>query len=87
MTSHYQLLSSLNLEPQKNPLPEKSLAFTLVIGLGVRVDRAGEWKWVTCHACKGQVWPLEGGRHGLVVPEERQLLDPHSCLRRQELGS
>lgn len=45
--------------------------------------------------CKGQVWQLECGRHGLAVagesgpsagPRERQLLDPCLRLRRQELA-
>lgn len=58
----------------------------LVIGLGVGVDGAGEWRWVIHHECKGQVQLLEGGRRGLAVPGEKCLSDPHSCLRRQELG-
>ena len=58
----------------------------LVIGLGVGVDGAGEWRWVIHHECKGQVRLLEGGRRGLAVPGEKCLSDPHSCLRRQELG-
>ena len=58
----------------------------LVIGLGVGVDGAGECRWVIHHECKGQVQLLEGGRRGLAVPGEKCLSDPHSCLRRQELG-
>ena len=62
------------------------LAFIFIIGLGVGMDGAGEWKWVIHHECKGQVQLLEEGRHGLAVLGEKHRLDPHSCLRRQELG-
>ena len=58
-----------------------SLAFTLVIGLGVWMYGAGEWKWVIHHECNGQVRLLEGGRHGPAVPGEKHCFDPHSCLR------
>lgn len=75
-----EVLGSLNLKHRKNALCAKSLAFTLVVGLGAGIDRTGGWKWSHTVSAKDRCGHLREA--GMVWLSQEKVLSI-SCARRK----